>query len=103
DQPYAYLDLRTRTLAPLRFARFARLGDRLARRLGAVVEREFVDLGDTEMARKREAIGRYESQFRRLRPLLLKMLADFSRSHAREARRAGRHAEIVYRLAAAHS
>ena len=55
-------------------------------------------------AKKRQAIGRYKSQFPLVRPLLCKMIADFSRYQARAAGLFSRHAEIVYRLdPAAHS
>jgi LmbE family N-acetylglucosaminyl deacetylase len=98
DQPYAYIELRSRSLAPLKFAAFAALGDRLGRRLGERVEPETIELSDSDIASKGRSIARYRSQFRGLKPLLIKMLGDFSYYQAREARLGSRHAEIVYRL-----
>src|SRR4029077_3754850 len=78
DQPYAYLELRRRTLAPLRFASFD-AGH--ARRVPA--RPHWLEFDDTAAAKKRRAIGHYKSQFRLTRRLLIKMIDDFSRHQAR--------------------
>jgi LmbE family N-acetylglucosaminyl deacetylase len=96
DQPYAYLELRRRSLAPLRFARFAAAKNPR----GVMADPHWLEFDEPAAARKRQAASRYKSQFPVLRPLLLKMIDDFSRYQARAARLASPHAELVYRLAA---
>ena len=93
DQPYAYLELRRRTLAPLRFASFD-AGN--ARRVPA--RPHWLEFDDTAAAKKRRAIGHYRSQFRLTRRLLIKMIDDFSRHQARRAGLVSHHAELAYRL-----
>ena len=94
DQPYAYLELRRRTLAPLRLVSFSTMGN--AR--GVSAQPHSLEFDDMAAAKKRQAIGRYKSQFPLVRPLLCKMIADFSRYQARAAGLFSRHAEIVYHL-----
>jgi LmbE family N-acetylglucosaminyl deacetylase len=101
DQPYAYLDLRRKTLVPLKFAKFDHLHDGVEKSLHHAVEKEFIELRNTEIEQKQTAIRRYKSQFRGIRPLLIKMLTDFSYYQARDAGLASRYAEAVYRLGAA--
>jgi LmbE family N-acetylglucosaminyl deacetylase len=98
DQPYAYLELRRRNLAPLRLANFARLADVAAQRSGLAVAGEFLEFDERHWQAKTEAIERYGSQFRILRPLMGKMISDFSYYQARAGGRASRYAEMVYRL-----
>jgi hypothetical protein len=63
------------------------------------VQPHWLAFDDTAAARKRRAMGEYKSQFPLLRPLLGKMIEDFSRYQARKAGLSSRHAELVYRLA----
>jgi LmbE family N-acetylglucosaminyl deacetylase len=98
DQPYAYLELRRRSLAPLRLVNFSRLAGVAAQRSGVVVTGEFIEFDERQRQAKTEAIEQYGSQFRILRPLLGKMISDFSYYQARAGRQASRYAEMVYRL-----
>jgi LmbE family N-acetylglucosaminyl deacetylase len=100
DQPYAYLELRRKTLFPLKFADFAVLDDTARERAAQSLERFFIDLKLSEISRKTESIGLYRSQFRRIRACLQKMIADFSYYQARNAGLAELHAEVVYKLLA---
>jgi LmbE family N-acetylglucosaminyl deacetylase len=93
DQPYAYLELRRRTLAPLRFASFDAGNAR-----GVPAQPHWLEFDDAAAAKKRRAIGHYRSQFPLVRPLLRKMIEDFSRHQTRKAGLASRHAELAYRL-----
>jgi len=96
DQPYAYLELRRRTLAPLRFAKFA-----MAQNLrGVAAQPHWLEFDEVTAIKKQTAARRYKSQFPIVRPLLLKMIDDFSRYQARAAGLSSRYAEIAYRLAA---
>jgi LmbE family N-acetylglucosaminyl deacetylase len=94
DQPYAYLELRRRTLAPLRFVSFATEDNRR----GIPAYPHWLEFNDPEAARKLVAAKQYKSQFPVVRPLLLKMIDSFSRHQARAARVSSRHAELAYRL-----
>lgn len=94
DQPYAYLELRRRTLAPLRFAKF---GIAESRR-GVAAIPHWLEFGEGQASQKRQAAEHYKSQFPVIRPLLLKMIDDFSRYQARAARLPSRYAELTYRL-----
>ncbi len=98
DQPYAYLELRRRNLAPLRLANFTRLAGVAAQRSGLAVAGEFIEFGERQQQAKTKAIEQYGSQFRILRPLLDKMISDFCYYQARAGGRASRYAEMVYRL-----
>jgi LmbE family N-acetylglucosaminyl deacetylase len=95
DQPYAYLELRRRTLAPLRFAQL--VAARTPRDLAA--QPRWLEFDEIAAAKKRQAANRYKSQFRIVRPLLLKMIDDFSRYQARAARLESPYAELVHGLA----
>jgi LmbE family N-acetylglucosaminyl deacetylase len=95
DQPYAYLELRRRTLAPLRFARF----DTAENRRGVTAQPHWLEFDQAQAAKKRQGLGQYKSQFPFLRPLLCKMIEDFSRYQARAAGLSSRYAELAYRLA----
>lgn len=100
DQPYAYLELRRRTLAPLMFAKFAVEGSQH----GIAARPHWFEIDEAQAMIKLEAARRYESQFPVLRPLLLKMIDNFSRYQARAARLSSLRAELAYRLdASAHS
>jgi LmbE family N-acetylglucosaminyl deacetylase len=94
DQPYAYLELRRRTLAPLRFATFG-----VAKNRHRVAARpHWLEFDKTQASRKRKAAERYKSQFPVMRPLILKMIDDFSRYQARAAQLSSPRAELIYRL-----
>ena len=93
DQPYTYLELRRRTLTPLRFASFDAGNAR-----GVSAHPHWLGFDDAAAAKKRRAIGYYRSQFRLTRPLLIKMIDDFSRYQARKAGLASHRAELAYRL-----
>jgi LmbE family N-acetylglucosaminyl deacetylase len=94
DQPYAYLELRRRTIAPLRFANLT-----IALRWhGIATQPSWLGFDVTEAARKRHAAGLYKSQFQLTRPLLCKMIDDFSRYQARNAGLSVPNAELVYCL-----
>ena len=94
DQPYAYLELRRRTIAPLRFAKFVIPESRR----GVAATPRWLGFDDARATKKREAAEQYKSQFPVMRPLILKMIDDFSRYQARAARLPSRHAELAYRL-----
>ena len=94
DQPYAYLELRRRTLAPLRFVSFATEMNRC----GIPAYPHWLEFNDPAAAKKQLAAKQYRSQFPVVRPLLLKMIDSFSRHQARAARVSSRHAELAYRL-----
>jgi LmbE family N-acetylglucosaminyl deacetylase len=96
DQPYAYLELRRRTLAPLRFATF----DTAESRRGVAAQPRWLGFGETEAAKKQQAARQYKSQFPILHPLLCKMIEDFSQYQARQAGLSSRHAEMAYGLTA---
>jgi len=100
DQPYTYLELRRRSLMPLRLVNFARLPDVAEMRGGPAVTREFIEFDERQRQAKIAAIGQYASQFRVVRPLLGKMISDFSYYQARDAGLASRYAEAVYRVPA---
>ena len=94
DQPYAYLELRRRTWAPLRFADF---GIRENRR-GVAVRPQWLEFDEALATRKKQAATRYQSQFPVLQPLIIKMIDDFSHYQARAAGLSSSHAELAYRL-----
>lgn len=94
DQPYAYLELRRRTLAPLRFAKFGIAENQL----GVPARPHWLEFSETGAMKKREAAERYKSQFPVMRPLILKMIDDFSRYQARAAELSSPRAELAYRL-----
>jgi LmbE family N-acetylglucosaminyl deacetylase len=96
DQPYAYLELRGRTLAPLRFVTFGTADNRR----GVAAEPHWFGFGEAEAAKKQQAARQYKSQFPIVRRLLCKMIEDFSRYQARAAGLSSRHAELAYRLTA---
>ena len=96
DQPYAYLELRRRSLAPLRFASLGPMPN--ARDIPATPR--WLGFEDAAAVKKRRAIELYASQFPAMRPLLLRMIKDFSRYQARKAGSGSRYAELVYRLTA---
>lgn len=96
DQPYAYLELRQRSLAPLRFAKFGAA----ANRLGLNTQTEWLEFGASQAEKKRRAAGQYKSQFPVIRPLLCKMIEDFSRHQARAAGLSSHYVEKAYRLIA---
>jgi LmbE family N-acetylglucosaminyl deacetylase len=96
DQPYAYFELRRRTLAPLRFAKLGVAENR--HRVAA--EPHWLKFDETQASRKREAADQYKSQFPVMRPLFLKMIDDFSRYQARAAQLSSPRAELAYRLGA---
>ncbi|HEV2186197.1 MAG TPA: PIG-L family deacetylase [Stellaceae bacterium] len=95
DQPYAYLELRRRTLVPLRFVSFATETNRR----GIPANPHWLEFNDPAAAKKQAAAKQYKSQFPVIRPLLLQMIDSFSRNQARAAQVASRHAELAYRLA----
>lgn len=98
DQPYAYLELRRRSPAPLKFANFAVL-DRLAERGGCgAAHRRLIELDDGRIALKMRAVAAYASQFPVIRPLLYKMIRDFSRHQARAVGLRSPHVEVLYHL-----
>ncbi len=94
DQPYAYLELRRRTLAPLRFTKFGIPENQR----GVAATPHWLGFDDARAAKKRAAADQYKSQFPVMRPLILKMIDDFSRYQARAAQLSSRHAELAYRL-----
>jgi len=94
DQPYAYLELRRRTLAPLRFAKLDTGGNRR----GLAAEPHWFGFDDTLATRKRQAARQYKSQFPIVRPLLIRMIEGFSRYQARAADLSSPHAELTYHL-----
>jgi len=96
DQPYAYLELRRRTLAPLRFASLTIAEDWH----GVATQSHWLGFGKAEAAKKRRAAAQYKSQFSLTRHLICKMIDDFSRYQARNAGLRASNAELVYRLAA---
>jgi LmbE family N-acetylglucosaminyl deacetylase len=96
DQPYAYLELRRRTLAPLRFAALGIAEDRH----GVAMRPLWLGFDQAAAAKKRLAAKRYKSQFPLVRHLLCKMIGDFSRYQARAGGLSSSNAELVYRLAA---
>jgi len=96
DQPYAYLELRQRSLVPLRFATFPAMENRH----GLAAHPEWLEFDATRAEKKRQAADRYKSQFPVIRPLLCKMIADFARFQARAAGLSARYAEKAYRLSA---
>jgi len=100
DQPYAYLELRRKSLAPLKFARFSLLADLPEKTRDLTAEREFIDLDQSEVYAKINSFKKYRSQFPFLKGLISKMLLDFCYYQARAAQRAARYVEVVYRLEA---
>jgi LmbE family N-acetylglucosaminyl deacetylase len=98
DQPYAYLDLRKRSLMPLKFARYDWPP---ADSAGLAGERRLLELDDAAAAKKLLAARQYKSQFPVVQRLLYKMIDDFSRYQARAAGSSSPRVELVYRLAPA--
>ncbi len=96
DQPYAYLELRQRTLAPLRFAKFTTASSLR----GVAVQPHWLEFDEAAAVRKQQAAKQYKSQFPIVRPLLIKMIEKFSRYQARAAGLSSPHAELTYRLGA---
>jgi LmbE family N-acetylglucosaminyl deacetylase len=96
DQPYTYIELRQRTLAPLRFAKFTTTQSLR----GVAAQPHWLEFDEVAAIKKQHAATQYKSQFPITRPLLLKMIDDFSRYQARAAGLSSRHAEMAYRLAA---
>lgn len=95
DQPYAYLELRRRSLAPLRFAPLT-----IAETWHGLATRPvWLGFDRAQAAQKRRAAERYKSQFPVVRHLIFKMIDDFSRHQARAAGLSAPNAEMVYRLA----
>ena len=99
DQPYAYLELRKRSLLPLKFADFSILTDVAERRKALVPRPQFLDLEEWNSAAKMHAIEKYASQFPFIRHFLCKMIRDFARYQARAAGLTAHGVEVVYRLA----
>jgi LmbE family N-acetylglucosaminyl deacetylase len=100
DQPYTYLELRRKTLFPLKFANFAALDETARERASLPIARRLINLKGSNISGKIEAIKLYKSQFRLIRPCLQKMIGDFSYYQARNAGLAHRHVEVVYQLPA---
>jgi LmbE family N-acetylglucosaminyl deacetylase len=98
DQPYAYLELRSRSLTPLKFADFTLLDSVAKRHKPLIAQRQFIGLDERDVSLKLQAIRKYASQFPVIRHLLYKMIRDFSRHQARAAGLGSRHVEVVYRL-----
>nr|UXE44101.1 hypothetical protein Hi04_10k_c1074_00020 [uncultured bacterium] len=97
DQPYAYLELRKRSLTPLRFAAFSGA----ANHCRVPAEPHWLEFDETANAKKRQAAAQYKSQFPVIRPLLCKMIDDFSRYQTHAAGRTAHRAELAYRLVSA--
>jgi LmbE family N-acetylglucosaminyl deacetylase len=100
DQPYTYLELRRKSLLPLRFADFNLLTDIVGQRSNVAITRHFIDLQKAEVLAKTKAIHQYKSQFSFIRHLLCKMIADFSYYQAGDAPTPARYVEVAYRVAA---
>lgn len=98
DQPYAYLELRRKTLRPLKFVDFSALDESPRETASEAFERCFIGLNDSDLSGKITAVRLYRSQFRLIRAGLQKMITDFSYYQARNAGLAHPHAEVVYKL-----
>jgi LmbE family N-acetylglucosaminyl deacetylase len=98
DQPYAYLQLRSKSLVPLKFINFNRHIEIAGKRHNLMLEREFLELQKTDISIKLRSAKKYESQYPIIKHLLYKILADFSYYQARDTGLQSHYAELVYRV-----